>query len=166
MDPQLWIPLATSVGGTLSVTAARWFLGQGARKKKATLDQSKQQLAEIQQQQAIETANERLARELRDELRGDLDGVRERLSKTEGRVDELSTDNANLRKENMELKGQNGSQAKEIETLHKQVGQLETSNAVMMRRIDALQADRLSLIDAIRKANIPLPPLIADRPAT
>ena len=138
--------------GTLVVVIFRWLLSRNAQAKK-------QVLVEEKHQKAIEDANFKLAAELRDEMRKDNAMLRERTSANEARINDLVLDNQKLRSENMELMGKNGALTEKAETQGKQI-------AILERMVQELQFDRQVLVDALMKANIPMPVELYRKPGT
>lgn len=112
---------------------------------------AKQAKADAKQKADIESASVAMGNQIRDELRQDNRDLRDRLSKAEANIQTLTADRDALRKENLDLTEKNGAAQERIAQLVKQ-------NESMEVRIKELEVDRQILIDALRLAQIPLPP--------
>lgn len=138
--------------GTVVVYLLRWLLGRGIKTKQ-------QEQSDARHQKQIDEASFKLAAELRDEMRRDNLDLRERQSASEARISDLVIDNQKLRTENMELMGKNGALLEKSETQAKQI-------LTMQQMIAELQLDRQILVDALIRANIPLPIELYRKPKT
>ena len=169
----IWGGLAGIITTVLGFVV-RWVLTRPERQAQAKRAEDKQKLeaakAEISQKKAIDESVAKLETQLRSELRADNSELRERsrqmeakLAAAEARLEDLVTSNDTLRRENMELKGQNGAQSNQLETQAAQLKRQAERIGALEAQVSALQADRLTLIDAMRAAGIPIPPLVADK---
>lgn len=113
MTPEQIVALVLGSGtvGAILKSVIDWYLARGDKR--------------VSREDAIAAANDRVAAELREELRKENLALRERLSKVEGRTDELSKTNAALRDENTILTKQNASQAAQIAHMQKEIENLQ-----------------------------------------
>ena len=133
------IALLSAVGGGTLKSLIDWLLNRGERQATRDFEQA--------------AANDRLGAELREELRKEIERrdaaaqaeiarrdaenqqLRDRLSKVEGRAEELSKTNESLRGENLHLAQQNASQQVQLAAQAAQIARMQTE-------IDKLRAEQ------------------------
>lgn len=152
MSPELVGGLAGTLG-TLLVILLKWWLD---RPKRAADEERAQTKIATQLRDELRRDNESL-RKSNDELRERQRETEKSLAATIARLEDMRRDNDVLRRENFDLKGVSGEQAEQLRSQAEEI-------KILKMQVAEYQADRLLLIDAMRKANIPIPPLTKDRP--
>lgn len=144
------IGIVSAGGGYIVKSVVDWWLARGDKR--------------LSREDAIAAANDALAEQLREELRKELkrrddenQALRDRLSKVEGRADELSKANQVLLKENGEMQAKSGRESQRM-------NELVRVNADQALKLSALENeltianDRIELLEsALHKANIAIP---------
>lgn len=163
MSPEVWVGGTIGIIGSILLYVIQRWLTRGDR-------EAKQIKAEAKHKQVVDDANLKLAGELRAELRRDNEELRERqrmtdqkLATTEGRLEDVLKANVTLHQDNLALTEKNGALNERTEAQGVQIKKLSEQVQTQAVQIIELQADRLILIDAMRKASIPIPPLTAER---
>ncbi len=168
--------LAATGGGAIAKTLVDYALSRGDRRQerldalnKAKLDEAyklrDQQRADQVREDAIATANDKLAGELREEQRRDNEALRKRAREMEerivfvvGKMDSLAADNVTLRSENMKLQRQSGAESERLSAQANTIADQALKLSAMENALASAQKRIGVLESALVAARITVPP--------